>query len=121
MITQFNTLTKHLFDNQSISASGSATSDGWDIKDTRGLFSLQYFCGGDGTLQLGYALSNDGTNYVLPTTAASIETGIIKTSGVDGDGRDIVIFSPEFSRYMQIFAQETSGDACTLDLWIATQ
>ena len=122
MITQFNTLIKHLFDDESVGASQEISSEGWDIKDTRGLFSLQYYVAGDGTLQLAYKLSNDGTNYVYPTSAASIETGIVKTSGIDGDGRDIVTFSPEFSRYMQIVAKETGlASNCTLDLWIATQ
>ena len=122
MIVYNTTLIRHLFENESVEASHEVVSDGWDIKDTRGLFSLQYHVAGDGTLQLGYKLSLDGTNYVYPTSAASIETGIVKTSGIDSDGRDIVTFSPEFSRYIQITAEETGkASNCTLDLWVATQ
>ena len=122
MIVYYTTLTKHLFDNESVEASHEIESEEWDIKDTRGLFSLQYYVAGDGTLQLAYKLSNDGTNYVYPTTAASIETGIVKTSGIDSDGRDLIIFSPEFSRYIKIVAEETGlSSNCTIDLWVATQ
>jgi len=92
-----------------VALSTTQTSAAIDLAGVRGYFSIQYAITGDGTLTLSYTLSNDGTNYLLPSADSTIATGLTKTSGPGGDGKDIISFNPTIARFMKITATETAG------------
>ena len=87
-----------------------------------GTLSLQYTITGDGTLTIGYLLSNDGTNFVQSTGGHAIGTTLTKTSGYSGDGKDVLVFTPDMARFMKIFAWETGGaDPAVITAHLAVQ
>jgi len=100
-----------VFDSQSVAAGGSATSRKIDLKRTRGYFSLQYVLTGDGTVTLSYELSNDGNIWIFPSTCGDSFplTGLTKTSGPGGDGKDIVPVKPIIARFIRFKVTETGG------------
>ena len=104
-----------------IALSQNAASDIIELNRyvSNGYFSLQYYVTGDGTVKFEYQLSNDGVNFVEPSSASDIASSITKTSGPGSDGRDLVSFSPPPAAYMKIVATETGGAnsvTVTLDL-----
>ena len=116
------TNTYRIFTSTTVSAGGSATSGAVDISNARGYFSIQYAVTGDGTLKLSYQLSNDAITWITPSSAADIATGITKTSGPNSDGKDLVSFSPEMAKYIQIVATETGGaNSATITAMMAVQ
>jgi len=96
-------------DGEEIAASESYTSSAIDLSQARGYFSIQYTITGNGTVTLSYTLSNDGTTYLTPSGSSSIATGLTKTSGPGGSGKDILPFTPPIAKYMKIVATETGG------------
>lgn len=96
-----------------VAASGSSTSTAIDfgaIKRTwqpDGYFSIQVTLTGSGTAKFEYLISNDGVNFIEPTSASDIATGFTATSGPSSDGKDLFEFSPEPCRYMKIKVTET--------------
>lgn len=87
-----------------------------------GFFSLQVALTGDGTAKIEYLLSNDGVNYLEPSSGADIILAHTKISGPGGDGKDIYSFQPEIARYMKIKITETGGaDAIAVTAVIAVQ
>jgi len=80
-----------------------------------GMFSLQVVVTGDGTAKIEYELSNYETtavagSFVTPSDADDIATGLTKTSGSGGDGKDFLSFSPKVCQNMKIKVTET-GEA----------
>ena len=63
---------------------------------------------GSGTGKFEYELSNDGVNYLTPSSAADIITAHDVTTGPASDGKDLYSFSPELAKYMKIKVTETS-------------
>jgi len=100
-----------VFTAQAILAGASATSAAIDLSAYKpsGFFSIQVAVSGDGTCKIEYLLSNDGTNYLEPTSASDIASGLLKTSGPGTDGKDIFSFTPEVAKHMKIKASETAG------------
>lgn len=87
-----------------------------------GTFSIQVLVTGDGTAKFEYLLSNDGTNFVEPTSGADIATAFTKTSGPGSDGRDIFTFQPEPARWMKIRVTETgAANAITVTVFLFIQ
>lgn len=116
------TNTYRIFTSTAVSAGGSATSGAVDISNARGYFSIQYAVTGDGTLKLTYQLSNDAITWITPSSATEIATGLTKTSGPGSNGKDIVTFSPEMAKYIQIVATETGGaNSATITAMMAVQ
>lgn len=99
-----------LFSAEAIVASGSATSDAIDLGglSTTGHFSLQVALTGDGTATIVFLLSNDGTNFLVPSGSLDITAGFTKTSGPGTNGKDIFSFGPILGRWLQIRVTETS-------------
>ena len=95
--------------SESIDASGNASSTAIDLKRYKidGYFSVQVTIAGSGTAKVEYLISNDGTNYIEPTSASDITSGMTATSGPGSDGKDIFSFSPEPARFMKIKVTET--------------
>jgi hypothetical protein len=105
-ITTFKT-----HDGVTIALSGSSTSSEINLSSYRpnGYFSIQVALTGDGTAKFEYLLSNDGTNYLEPSSASDIGTGLTKTGGPGSDGKEIYSFSPELAKHMKIKVTETGG------------
>ncbi len=107
-----------------VAASGAETSRAVDLGQYRvsGYFSIQVAATGDGTCKFEYLMSNDGTNFVEPSTASDIASGVTKTSGLGGDGKDIYVFYPEPARYIKIKCTETgTSDSVTVTVYLFIQ
>lgn len=115
-----------LFDAQTILASGNSSQPGEGIDLQRfaqnGFFSVQYLITGDGTAKIEYNLSHDGATYIEPTGSTDIGSSLTKTTGPGSDGKDILTFSPELSRFLKIKVTETGGaQSIVVTLWLAIQ
>jgi len=111
-----------VFISEAVVASGNSTSSAIDLGNqaTDGYFSLQVTLTGDGTAKFEYLLSNNGADYLEPSTAVDIATGHVKTSGPGSDGKDIYWFEPEQARWMKIKVTETgTASAITVSAWLA--
>ena len=71
-----------------------------------GSFSTWIKVTGDGSLQLSYLLSQDNINWVQPTGAGPIISGFTSSDGSSGE--DLVVFRPEFARFIKFRASEIS-------------
>lgn len=111
-----------IFDAEEIAASESYTSSAIDLTHTKGYFSIQYEITGDGTLTISYLLSNDGTNFMLPSTGSNIGTSLTKTSGPGSGGKDIIAFTPVLANFIKFKATETGGaNSATITMHYAIQ
>jgi len=86
-----------------------------------GDMSLQVKVTGDGTAQITYYLSNDGTNFRTPAGSSDIVTAHTKSSG--SSGLEIyAIDLPMVAKYMKILVTETGGaDTITVTLDLCMQ
>lgn len=91
-----------------IAASGSY-SKAVNVTLATGLFSLQGRVTGSGTVKIEYECSDDGITYREPQGASDIAAGLTATSGPESDGRFILQFFPDFSKYLAITITETGG------------
>jgi len=119
-----------VFDAEEVAASANASGptapnayiDFSDYNGVMGNFSLQYTITGDGTCKFEYLMSNDNTNYLEPSTADDIGSGLTKTSGPASDGKDILYFNPEIADRMKIKVTETGGaNSVTVTAWLVFQ
>ena len=114
---------KLVLTDEEISASGVYTSDSIDLTSivpSSGYFSVQVEVTGDGTCKIEYLLSNDGIDYISPSTATEIATGLTKTTNTSG--KDIYSFSPMLSKFMKIAITETgTSDSVTVSLTLLAQ
>ena len=98
-------------DAVTIAASGTDTSDailfGTRVPD--GFFSLQVTLTGSGTAKIEYQLSNDGTDYLTPSSASDVVTTHTVSSGPGSDGKDIYKIESMVTRGMKIKVTETGG------------
>lgn len=87
---------------QTIAASGSLTSDAFDLcrYTPNGYFGIQFKYTGSGTIALTYTMSNNGTTFAAPNDGGSIATGL-------SAGTHLYQFEPEPFRYIKIIATET--------------
>lgn len=101
------------FYTTAVSASGTADSSVIDLSRLKpeGYFSLQLAVTGSGTVKVQYMLSNDGTNYVIPSSATDIVTGFTSSSGPGSDGKDVFSFQPEIAKYIKLRVTETGGSS----------
>lgn len=117
---------RKIFNAVTISASGNSSSEKIDLRSLAngGFFSLQYAITGDGTCKFEYLLSNEdaATTMIEPSTASDIGSSLTKTSGPGSDGVDLLTFSPELARWLQIKCTETGGaNGVVITAWIAIQ
>ena len=114
-----------LFHAVTVTGSGNVTSAAVDLNRVAngGFFSIQYAVTATGapTLKFEYLLSNDGTNFLEPSSASDIATGVTKASGPGSDGKDVVSFAPEPARWMKIKVTESAAADATLTLWLFVQ
>ena len=115
--------TFHIFKSQEVAAAGSASSGAIDlgVPVQQGYFSIQVEVTGDGTLKLEYLLSNNDVDYLEPSAASDIATGIASDSGPGSNGKDIYSFKPMAGRYIKIKATETGeSNVATISAWLTT-
>lgn len=111
-----------VFNAQATAASGTSTSDAIDLHCRSGYFSLQVAITGDGTCKFEYLISNDGVNFIEPSSASDIASSKVKTSGPGSDGKDIFSFTPVISRFIKIRITETGGaNSVTVTAHLAIQ
>ena len=118
---------KKVFDAASVGASGALTSSAYDLGSfgQQGQFSLELNISQTGaTLDATYEMSNSGVSdsYMTPSDATSIVMGFDKTAGPNGDGKDIVPFTPVLARFIRVRVDEVGGEAGTsVTAWLAMQ
>jgi len=109
-------------DAQTIAAGGSYTSAAISLAVDVGVYSLQFAVSGSGTAKFEYNLTNNYLDYIEPSTAVDIASGITATSGPGSNGKDIVSFSPLPAASIKIVVTETGGaNTTTVSAWLATQ
>jgi len=116
--------TEKIFDAEAILANGNSSTNAIDLRDKRpsGQFSIQLELTGDGTATVEWLGSNNGVDYLVPSTVSEIVTGFTKTSGPGSDGKDIYSFTPKLCRYMKIKVTETTTtDAIAVTATLAIQ
>lgn len=92
-----------------------------------GYFSLQVKFdstpAGAPSIDFNYEISNNGEDFMTPSSASAIKTAHIKTSGPGSDGQDIYGFElDEFiGGFLRITATETATAAGTISAWLAIQ
>ncbi len=99
-----------IFSSETIAASGNVTFT-LDLErhNVEGFFSIQLAVTGSGTIKGEYLLSNDGANYIEPSTATDIFSTFGSGSGPGTDGKDIFSFEPELAKYLRIKITEDGG------------
>lgn len=113
---------RKIVDAQTIAATGTYTSSVIKLLNTDGYFSLQVEVTGDGTVKFEYLLSNNETDFLMPTSAIAIATGVVKTSGPGSDGKDIYSFHPPLARELKILVTETGGaNSVVVSAWLAAK
>ena len=102
-----------IFNAETIAAGADSTTDAIDLNKYRpeGYFSLQLTISGSGTAKVEYLLSNNGVDYMEPSSGEDIVTAHTATSGPGADGKDIYVFEPEVARFLKIKISETGGVA----------
>lgn len=73
------------------------------------------------TMEFGYKVSNVASDLIFSTGGHVIATGVSSTSGTLADGKDVVSFTPDFARYMQLYAWNIGTAGVSLSLWFAGQ
>ena len=107
---------RKIFTAEALLTAGTATSSAIDLgnKAHTGHFSLQYSKTGSGVVKVEYLLSNDGKTYAEPSTGVDIVSAIAA-----GAQSDIISFSPEVARWMQIKITENGTNTAAFTGWIA--
>ena len=103
--------TELIFDTVTVAAAADSTSSAIDLNKYRpeGFFSLQVTLTGTGTAKIEYLLSNNGVDYMKPSSGEDIVTAHTVASGPGADGKDIYVFEPEVARFLKIKVTETAG------------
>jgi len=93
-----------------------------DRYDAEGFYSLQIDLVGTGNVDVTWAISNDGENFITPADADDIFTAFGEASGPDSDGLDIASFDTPLSKYIKIIATGQGAGAITsIDCHLALQ
>lgn len=86
-----------------------------------GFFSVQIELTGTGNIDLTYAVSNNGVDYITPTVASDIASAFGAASGPGSDGKDILSFEPILHQFLKLIATEQNAGAVVLNAWLAIQ
>jgi len=90
--------------------------------NVEGFFSMQIAIVGAGNVDLIWAASNDGTNFITPSGAADNFTEFGASRGEGSDGKSIASFDPLICKYMKFTATEqNAGAITTIDCDLAIQ
>lgn len=116
--------TKKVIDSETISAGGNFVSEAIKLNEVvyQGYFSLQVEVSGDGTCKFEAEESVNGVDFLVPSEATDIASGVTKTSGPGSDGKDIYSFYPLVAGHLKIKVTETGGvNSVTVSAWVAIQ
>lgn len=86
----------------------TASIDLTELFGTNGKYGLQVVITGDGTATIEYLISADNVNFINPSTASEIATGLTKASGSGTDGKDYFSFTTPLAKYIKIKITETT-------------
>ena len=104
-----------LFSGKTIVKDTNQTSSNVHLWDGRNVHSLQYEITGDGTLDLEVYTSVDGASWISNGIKAD---NVVKTSGPDSDGKDIIPLSLKPGDHLKVKATEVvTTDDAVLTLW----
>jgi len=78
-----------------------------------GFFSMQIAIVGAGNVDVIWAASNDGVNFITPTSTDDLFTSFGASSGESSDGKSIVSFDPLLAKYLKFTATEQNAGAIT--------
>lgn len=122
-----------VIDNVTIASSGNYTMplarviDLSNIK-AEGNITLQIKVTGDGTSKVEWLQSNNwersdrSGDFVRPVSGFQVVTGFTKTSGTDGDGKDLLNVPAFNSEALLFYVEETGGaNSITINAWISIQ
>ncbi len=114
---------KKVFDSRTVPKGSSEVSDEITVYLANGSFSLHVQVSGDGTCKFEYEVKNSNdANFIVPTGASEIATGVTKSSGENSDGEDHFPITPNTGIKLRIKATETGGSSSvTVTAWIAVQ
>ena len=85
-----------------IAASGSTETDGVNLHNRAGIFSLFYTLTGTGTGKIEYQISYDDVTYAEPSEALDVGTGLTA-------GSDFISFEPVLAPFIRLKITETGG------------
>jgi hypothetical protein len=100
--------------NQALGTS-EVISDTIDLSrfNVEGFFSLQINLAGTGNVDVIWAASNDGTNFITPAATDDIFSAFGPASGPGSDGLDIASFDPLLAKYLKFTATGQTAGAIT--------
>jgi hypothetical protein len=101
--------------NQAMTTSGVIT-DTIDLSrfNVEGFFSMQIKLTGTGNVDVIWAASNDGTNFITPSGTDDIFSAFGVGSGPGSDGLDIASFDPLLAKFLKFSATGQGAGAITL-------
>lgn len=126
MLGQFPITIKDVFENESIAGLETLTQSGSiDLLTTtaNGILSVSIELVSTNAPEIDvYVLSSyDGINFVKDSVGYKVVESFFKTSGVDTDGKDILLVRPVLSRYVKFVVKELANESGTITLKIARQ
>ena len=81
--------------------------------DVEGFFSMQIVLTGTGNVDLIWAASNDGDNFITPADTDDIFSAFGPASGPGSDGIDIASFDPLLAKFIKFTATGQGAGAIT--------
>ena len=100
--------------NQSMTTSEAITHTvNLERFDVEGFFSLQIVLAGTGNVDVIWAASNDGSNFITPADTDDIFSAFGPASGPGSDGIDIASFDPLLAKFLKITATGQGAGAIT--------
>jgi hypothetical protein len=101
--------------NQALATSAVIT-DTIDLSrfNVEGFFSLQIKLTGTGNVDVIWAASNDGVNFITPAATDDIFSAFGPSSGPGSDGIDIASFDPLLAKFLKFTATGQGAGAITL-------
>jgi len=120
-----------MIDNKTIAAGGNYTTRNiidLSAMKAEGNITLQIEVTGDGTAKVEWLQSNnwepsDKTgDFVRPVSGYQVVTGFTKTSGTNGNGKDLLNVPAFNSEALKFYVEETgSANSITINAWISIQ
>jgi len=111
-----------VFDAQTLATGTTIWSDPIDMSfAVQEKYTLQYRIQEGGRVIFGYAISNDGVNYLATTDETNVLLTGTSVAGTGANGKDIKAITPVAAARMKIAAWEPSGSTgagCTVTAYL---
>jgi len=109
VIMKTRVLHSTIFENETIAASGVATSGEIVVNPAEGFFNLYIEMTGSGTCKFGASILLGDGEFLVPVDQTDIVTGHTSSSGANSDGKDYYSFQVALADSVKIVATETGG------------